>query len=67
MSQNDMQGNADLAPPDVALLNSAAASFAATIGREQCTTTHALCEGQCKLDHGHKGRHECQECGLYFG
>ncbi len=38
-----------------------------TIKREQCPKFHALCEGQCKLDKGHEGKHECQECSLYFG
>ena len=67
MTKNRTQSKVDLTVQNIASLNSETASIPAAAEREQCTKTHALCEGQCKLDKGHKGRHECQECGLYFG
>jgi hypothetical protein len=42
-------------------------SGTSSIKKEQCPKEHALCEGQCSLDKGHSGKHECSECGLYFG
>ena len=67
MTENSTQSQVDLTVQDITPLNSETASVATAAECEQCTKKHALCEGQCKLDKGHKGQHECQECGLYFG
>jgi hypothetical protein len=67
MTENSRQSQVNRTVHNVDPLDPETASASAEAEREQCTKTHALCEGQCKLDKGHEGSHECQECGLYFG